>query len=90
MVPRKQRPKLLNSLCKMCDTQRSLPRTMVIGQDVLTLRERELPQCNGGFGDVYKSEYDGRIVAIKVTRLCVTSDLDHYLSVSASFHRICN
>jgi len=87
MVSRQERPELLNRLCKMCDKQRSLPGTMVIDVDELVLPlEDYLPQCGGGFGIVYKGEHRGRIVAIKVTQLYASSNLDLFLSVSALLH----
>jgi hypothetical protein len=49
-----------------------------------------IPDCSkgaveverGGFADVSQGTYQGRLVAIKVVRVYITSDLDAILSVS--------
>ena len=49
-----------------------------------------IPDCSedseevesGGFADVLRGTYEGRLVAIKVVRMYVTSDLDAIRSVS--------
>ena len=49
-----------------------------------------IPDCSedseevesGGFADVSRGTYEGRLVAIKVVRVYVTSDLDAIRSVS--------
>ena len=38
--------------------------------------------CGGGFGDVWKQEYEGREVAVKVLRIYLTSDLRKITRVS--------
>jgi len=38
--------------------------------------------CRGGFGDVWKGEYNGRDVAVKVVRTYSNSDLQKILGVS--------
>ena len=51
-----------------------------------------IPDCSedsvevkyGGFADVSRGTYEGRLVAIKVVRVYVTSDLDAILSVSVA------
>ena len=82
MVTPKERPEFLNRLCKMCDLQGSIPRSMVITslQNVRTTAE-----YGGGFADVYRGEYDGRPVAVKVTRLYTRSDHRVLLSVGTPF-----
>jgi len=85
MVYDKERPELLNDLCKMCDIQRSLPKSMVI---TCLQNVPHIAECGGGSAAVYRGEHRGRQVAIKFLRLYVTSDRDFFLSVSALFHTL--
>ena len=39
------------------------------------------PQYQGGYADVWKGEYQGRKVAVKVLRICGSSNLDKVLRV---------
>jgi hypothetical protein len=74
----RERVKLLNNLCKMCSRHRVIPKSM------------HIPDCSkgsvevehGGFSAVSQGTYKGHRVAIKVVRVCLTSDLDVVLSVS--------
>ena len=60
---------------------------MIIKEGELILPpEDSPPQCEGGFGIVYKGGHHGRTVAIKVMRLFHNRNLDVYLSVSAPLH----
>lgn len=82
MVFPRERPEFLNSLCKMCYRQRSLPKSMVITHfpDL-----SEIPQCGGGSADVYRCEYAGRHVAVKVIRVYLSRDRDREQSVGTAF-----
>ena len=72
------RLKLFNKLCKTCSQHRVIPKSM------------HIPDCSkgsvevehGGFADVSRGTYQGRLVAIKVVRVYITSDLNAILSVS--------
>jgi len=56
-----------------------LPRSLQIElPDVLT----GVPLCRGGFGDVWKREYRGQEVAVKVLRRYADSDLKKFTRVS--------
>ena len=41
-----------------------------------------VPHCHGGFADVWKSDYRGREVAVKVLRIYANSDLQKITRVS--------
>lgn len=84
MVFPKERPVILNRLCKNCDIERSLPKSMIITNASLQYKSK-IPETGGGFGDVYRGEFGGRPVAIKVMRLWVSSDLNNFLSVCTAF-----
>jgi len=76
----RERLKLLNKLCKMCSRHRVIPTPMHIPDCSGDSVEAE----SGGFADVSRGMYEGRLVAIKVVRAYVTSDLDAIRSVSVS------
>jgi len=85
MISRRERPKFLNQLCKMCDLQRSLPSSMVIPSiDDISVA----PACGGGFADVFQGKYRGRQVAIKVMRVYVSGDRGLDRSVGVSFNAL--
>lgn len=86
MVSPKERPVILNRLCKKCDLERKLPRSMIITNASLETIKSTLPVAGGGFGDVYKGEFNGRPAAFKVMRFWASSDLNDFLSVCAAFH----
>jgi len=77
-MPDRDRLKLLNKLCKTCSRNRVIPKSM------------HIPDCSegsvevecGGFANVSRSAYEGRLVGVKAVRVYVTSDLDVILSVS--------
>ncbi|KAF9647772.1 kinase-like protein [Thelephora ganbajun] len=79
MIFPKERPRILNRLCKMCDLERSLPTSMVIAPASLRIKST-LAQDGGGSADVYRGEYHGCSVAIKVMRLYVKSDCNLFFS----------
>jgi len=87
MVYEKERPELLNRLCKMCNNQRSLPRSMVI---TCLQNVPQIAECGGGSAAVYRGEHCGRQVAIKVLRFYASSNRDLFLSVSTLFHTLYN
>jgi len=74
----RQRLKLFNKLCKTCSRHRVIPKSMLIPD---CLGESEEVEC-GGFTNVSRSTYEGRLVAVKIVRVYVTSDLDVIRSVS--------
>ena len=87
MVPPKERFRMLNQLGKICGKERTVPRAMVIEPaSVHYLSTR--PEFGGGFGDVYRGEYNGHRVAIKVARLTLTCDLDRRISVRTLLYKV--
>ena len=87
MVPPKERCEILNQLGKICGKERTVPRVMLIDPaSVHYLSTR--PEFDGGFGDVYRGEYNGHRVAIKVARLTLTCDLDRRISVCTLLHEV--
>lgn len=87
MVSPKERPVILNRLCKNCDLERSLPKLMVI-TDASIQTKSKIPVAGGGFGDVYEGEFVGRPAAIKVMRFWTSNDLDDFLSVCTTFRAV--
>ena len=73
------RKKCLNTLCKICGHQALLPRSVQIP---LCYDRSGTPLYRGGFGDVWKGNYEGREVAVKVPRVYSTSPLDKITRVS--------
>ena len=47
-----------------------------------------IPECGGGFADVYRCEYGGRPVAAKVIRVYLDRDPDRVQSVGISFRAL--
>ena len=45
--------------------------------------QKGYPVCNGGFADVWKGQYDGRDVAVKILRVYLTSDFEQIRKVGA-------
>jgi len=74
----RERLKLLNELCKMCSRHCVIPKSMHIPD----CSEGSVEVESGGFADVSQGTHEGRLVAIKVVRAYVTSDLDLIRSVS--------
>ena len=71
MVPSLRR-KCLIMLCKICSHHALIPRSMKIP---LCYNRTEAPRYRGGFAEVWKGEYEGVEVAVKVLKVFVTSDL---------------
>ncbi|KAF9789266.1 kinase-like domain-containing protein, partial [Thelephora terrestris] len=71
------RRKCLSALCKMCGRHALLPRSLKIP---LCYDRSGTPLCHGGYADVWKGEYQGRQVAVKVLRVYYTSDFEKMTS----------
>ena len=68
----------MKSLYKMCAAHTSLPRSLHFElHDDLT----GTAFCRGGFADVFKRNYLGREVAIKVLRPPISNDLQDMTNV---------
>jgi len=76
----RERPKLFDKLCKMCNQHRVIPESMNIpdfSEDTVEVERGEL-------ANVSQSTYKGRHVALKVVHVYTTNDLDVILDVSAA------
>ena len=78
---------MLNQLGKICGKERTVPMAMLIEPASVHYLSTS-PEFGGESGDVYRGEYEGRRVAIKVARLTVTCDLDRRISVRALLHKV--
>jgi len=74
----------LNALCRICGRQASLPRSLQIP---LSYDRSNNPLYRGGYTDLWKGEYQGLDVAVKVLRVYSTSDFDKITSVG-SYHPV--
>jgi len=81
----RDRHKLLNTLCKMCSRQKTIPKSMYM---VNCLEGELTEEYGGGQGTVFRGEHKGRAVAIKISHLYLTSDLDKCFRVSILALRI--
>ena len=61
----------LSVLCRICGFQALLPRSLQIP---FCYNRLDTPLYRGGFADVWKGEYQGRHVAVKVLRVYSTSE----------------
>jgi len=73
------REKCLKSLYRMCSRRAVLPNAMKV---LVQYDRTSAALCRGGFGDVWKGEYCGRDVAVKVVRTYSNSDLQKIVGVS--------
>ena len=79
-VPLKDQPEFLNKLGKLCRQLKTIPDSMRIDNCLKDLTDEEY---GGGNATVFRSEYQGRPVAVKSLRLYLTSDFEECFSVSA-------
>jgi hypothetical protein len=63
----------VRSLHRICGRQALLPKSLAIP---LCYNPTETPLCHGGFADVWKGQYDGREVAVKVLKVYRTSNFE--------------
>ena len=78
-LPPRLRKKCIVALCKICGQQVLLPKSLQIP---LCYNRSHYPLYCGGYADVWKGEYQGRSVAVKVLRVYSTSDFKEIASVS--------
>lgn len=76
------RKKCLSTLSKICGRQALLPRSIQIP---LCYDRLDTPLYRGGFGDVWKGNYEGREVAVKVLVVYLSSNLDKITRVSDEY-----
>ena len=79
------RSKCLKSLYRACASHALLPKSLQVELCDSLVGD---PTCRGGFGDVWKREYRGQDVAVKVLRKCTGNDLQNITRVSHSHVRI--
>jgi hypothetical protein len=77
LSPRLRR-KCLSALSRICGRQALLPKALQI--PIYYTRSNN-PLYHGGFADVWKGNHQGRHVAVKVLRVCSTSDTGKIASV---------
>ena len=69
----------MRSLYQMCARHSLHPRSLQI---TACYNPAAPPYSHGGFADVWKGEYDGLEVGVKVLRTCIGSDLEKITHVS--------
>ena len=74
--------KCLITLYRICGRQGLLPRSVQIP---LCYNRMEPPLCRGGFAEVWKGKHLGREVAVKVLKVCVTTNLVKVTRVNSQF-----
>ncbi|KAF9646874.1 kinase-like protein [Thelephora ganbajun] len=67
------RRKCLSTLCRICDRQGLLPRSVQIP---LCFNQADIPLYEGGFANVWKGQHQGREAAVKVLKVYETSDFE--------------
>ena len=77
LTPRLWR-RCLSALCRICGRQALLPKSLQI---TFYYDRLDIPLYKGGFADVWMGEYQGRKVAVKVLRVCRTSNFDKITGV---------
>ena len=73
------RENCLRSLCKMCGRHALLPTTL---KTPISFERTGNITYRGGFADVWKGEYRGQDVAVKVIRIYSDSELQRVIGVS--------
>ena len=63
----------MRSLYKICGRQALLPKSLAIP---LCYDPSGVPQCRGGYANVWKGQHDGHEVAVKTLRVYQKSDLE--------------
>ncbi|KAF9789392.1 kinase-like domain-containing protein [Thelephora terrestris] len=76
-LPPRLRRKCLSALCKICGRHALLPRSLKIP---LCYDRQGTALYHGGYADVWKGEYRGLQVAVKVLRVYSTSDFEKITS----------
>ena len=77
-VPPRLWRKCLSVLCRICGRHALLPKSLQITFDY---NRFDIPLYKGGFADVWMGESQGRKVAVKVLRVCSTSNFDKITGV---------
>jgi hypothetical protein len=77
-LPQRLWGKCLSALCRLCGRQALLPKSLRI---TFGYNRFDIPLYKGGFADVWMGEYQGRKVAVKVLRVCSTSNFDKITGV---------
>lgn len=77
LAPKLQR-NCLDTLRKICSRQGLLPRSVQIQ---LLYSRSDTPLYQGGFADIWKSQYQGYHVAVKVLRVCTSDNFRKITSV---------
>ena len=80
VVPHHERPAKLKELWKLCGKHKLIPDSMKL--QVYDNGSMEVKEFNGLYF-MYRSEFKGRNIAVKVTRLQLPQRFDEPLSVSA-------
>ncbi|KAF9645422.1 kinase-like protein [Thelephora ganbajun] len=72
-LPQQIYRRCLRYLYRICGRQVLLPKSLATP---LCYNPTEMPQCRGGFADVWKGQYNGQEVAAKALRVSQTSNFD--------------